>query len=291
MDLEYVLDQQVKVVNKTLKTFFAEKLANATQLDINCRELVSQIESLTMRGGKRMRPFLCWLGFQSHSSLITHHSSPDLISAMMSLELFHSFALIHDDIMDEDVKRRGGPTVHEYFKLSAVSCQLSAKKSVHFGTSMAILAGDLALFWADELMHKTRNFEALSIYDRMKEEVAHGQTLDVLGLQAHKPIEKSKIDELKTAWYSVVRPLQIGAALAGARQSRLAAFERYGVPVGKLFQLKDDLIDREITQKEFDKQVPRLQKQAKLALGQLKTSSKAKALLAEFALFVTARRT
>ena len=217
---------------------------------------------------------------------------------MLGLELFQTFALIHDDIMDADKTRRGGPTIHE-----------------QSGVNIAILAGDLVLTWADEQIEKvvrysssdpdliggvekfstsSNNIHVLALYQQMKEEVIYGQTLDVMRSIGADGIEKSRADELKTAWYSVVRPLQIGSSLAldsrlRGNDSILQAWERYGVAVGKLFQLRDDVLDGAVTEEACAKEAKDLRKQALAALEPLETSDEVKQLLVDFIQFVQSR--
>jgi len=239
-------------VDKALAGFFIRKKQEAKKIDPYCVALVDQVESLTMRGGKRTRAFLCWLGAQAVSCQLSA-VSPKLLSAMMALELFHSFALIHDDIIDEDTTRRGAPSVHEHFRINA---------SKHFGTSMAILTGDLALVWADELMGRVKSqkskVKSEDIYQAMKQEVIFGQSLDVMEEHMKIGISKQLIDVYKTAWYSVIRPLQIGAAIAGAGEKMLDSFIPYGLAVGQAYQLRDDVLDGTITESDFMKQVKHL---------------------------------
>ena len=184
----------------------------------------------------------------------------------MAIELFQSFALIHDDIIDEDTIRRGGPTVHEHFRVACSLSHGSSHKAHRFGESMAILAGDLALVWADELInniqypmtndqskHK-KNFltESLALYQKMKEEVMYGQALGVMETYMKPGIPKELIDTYKTAWYSVIRPLQIGACIAGADQAFLDRLAAYGLIAGRAYQLRDDHLDGDVSQTDFE---------------------------------------
>lgn len=222
-----------KDVEQTLVSFFATKRQEAKKISPHCMMIVDQVEEFTMRGGKRTRAFLCWLGYGAVARI-----PPRLMHAMIGIELFQSFALIHDDIIDKDTIRRGGPTVH-----------------VQLGVPMAILAGDLALVWADELMGKAGE---MNIYTRMKQEVIFGQSLDVVEEHMKVGIPKELIDTYKTAWYSVVRPLQIGAAIGGADEKLMESFVPYGLAVGQGYQLRDDFLDGVMSEEEFQKSVKKL---------------------------------
>lgn len=287
MKLEETMAKTKKVVDAELKQFFAKKRKEAERIHPSVVELVDQVADVTMRGGKRMRPFLCWLGYaaviaasepESVLKGIPGQARDDIKNVMLALELFQTFALIHDDIMDDDTERRGGPTVH-----------------ARVGVSMAILAGDLALAWADEVMWKGSldyaRDDLILLYEKMKEEVVYGQTLDIAGGS------KEKADEFKTAWYSVVRPLQIGSLLAaalseveGSPSSILDTWERYGVAVGKLFQLRDDVLDGELSGDAFAKEAKPLEEHALKALKELTSVNEIKQLLIDFVQFVQKRK-
>jgi len=237
-----------KEVEQGLTAFFAKKKQEAKKISPHCLMLVGEVAEFTMRGGKRTRAFLVWLGHETVKSDKRQEIGKALVQAMMAVELFQSFALIHDDIIDKDTTRRGGPTVH-----------------VTLGVSLAILAGDLALVWADEVMGKVSakggpasGWKSEDIYQRMKEEVIYGQSLDVMEEHMKIGISKQLIDVYKTAWYSVIRPLQIGAALGGADEKTLDSFVPYGLAVGQAYQLRDDVLDGTITESDFMKQVKNL---------------------------------
>ncbi len=325
MDFQQTILSVKKEVERELLRFFQQKRMGAQRVDKNLLPIVDQIADSTLRGGKRTRAFLVWLG---HRSVIPAHAGiqsikdwiPDqvgdyaLLHAMMALELFHSFCLIHDDIMDQDRQRRGGLSVHEFFRINALTRQrITPRNAKHFGTSMAILAGDLALVWVDELMQEVKSQEfprsgiplcgtkvknektaqcvgPLEIYQHMKEEVAFGQVLDVAKQSGYAEIAQGKINELKTAWYSVVRPLQLGAVLAGADQDHLNGLADFGVPVGKLYQLKDDQMDGDADAATFQRESKRLTKAATGALEKLIVTDGTKPLFADLVKFVIERQ-
>ncbi len=327
MKLEEAMRAVKTKVDGALKEFFAGKRVEAEKIHPSVVELVDQVADVTLRGGKRTRPFLAWVGYHAISKIKNQRSKIQIknqilekeipkepLLAMVGLELFQTFALIHDDIMDEDKKRRGGPTIQEHFshqrELKFASTknvvahfypERSRRVSARYGQNMAILAGDLALTWADIAISKIKNQRSKMIYQKMKEEVIYGQTLDVL-LRVEplsdkgSTLMKSRSDELKTAWYSVVRPLMIGSALRFAQgklqvpDDVLGIWVDYGVPVGRLFQLRDDVTDGELSEEAFEKKARPLEKQAHKALETLETSIEVKQLLADFVIFVQNRK-
>lgn len=268
MGFQEALAAVKREVDGSLQTFFSAKRRDAARVSPYAAVLVDQVADLTLRAGKRTRAFLVWAGYQTAKGKRETEKGEgrrELLCAMMGVELFQSFALIHDDIIDMDTARRGGPAVH-----------------VAVGVPMAILAGDLALAWADELMkngkRKKENGKSEDIYQKMKEETILGQSLDVLAKEGKPSADRATIARYKTAWYSVIRPLQIGAALGGGSKELLESFVPYGLAVGEAYQLRDDVLDGEISPQEYKRRI-----------GRLAIPKPATILLAEFARFAAAR--
>lgn len=197
-------------------TYWQQQKKKLLAIDDNFRPVLAQIIKLAGKG-KRLRPYFCYLGYLGYGGIKTDKVFP----AAMAIELFHLFALIHDDIMDKADKRRGITTIHRAFGLSA-----------------GILAGDLVLCLAQDLMPDNLYWQ------KLKQEVIIGQFLDV---NVRKKTEKEiwKIMELKTARYTVLRPLQIGAFLTGACQKNIEKIADFAIPTGIAFQLQDDLLDKD----------------------------------------------
>lgn len=202
--------------------------------------LVSLLEEF-MTGGKRIRPLLTVLGWQA----VGGESGTDaVVRVAASLEMFHAFALIHDDIMDDSDTRRGRPTIHR-----ALSDKRGADHTDRFGLSAAVLLGDLAFAWSDQLLHTAgltpeQSTAVHPLITEMRTEVMLGQYLD---LQATGKLTDDvdatlTVNRYKTAKYTIERPLHIGAALAGATPQALAACTAYALPLGEAFQLRDDLL-------------------------------------------------
>jgi geranylgeranyl diphosphate synthase type I len=169
------------------------------------------------------------------------------VGTAAALEMFHAFALIHDDIMDGTATRRGRPTVHRALA-GRLGAALAPEQAEQLGVSAAILVGDLALTWSDELLYAgltpRRLAAVLPLVTAMRAETVHGQYLDVTsarraGADASLAL---RIARDKTAAYTMERPLQIGAALAGAQPELLAGLSAYALPAGEAFQLADDLL-------------------------------------------------
>lgn len=220
------------------------KDGNATSLGLPA-EVTRCLRGFLAAGGKRLRPLLCVTGWQAAGGLDIPET---VVRTAASLEMFHAFCLIHDDLMDNSDSRRGAPTIHR--RLTQLQGDgRSAAAAERVGASCAILIGDLALAWSDELLHTAgltpRQFDAvLPLIDDMRSEVVYGQYLDVTA--AGRPtadVEQARcIIRYKTAKYTVERPLHIGAALAGGPPAVREALSAYALPVGEAFQLRDDLL-------------------------------------------------
>jgi geranylgeranyl diphosphate synthase type I len=215
-------------------------------------------------GGKRMRPAFCWWGYLA-AAPAPEDTSP-LLRAAASLDLLHVSALVHDDLMDGSDTRRGMPAAHRRFEANHRAAGWRGD-SEDFGAAAAILLGDLLLVWSEE-MFATAGLGAAAMrarpyLDATRTEVAAGQILDVMAAarsltDTSRPTdwavtEAYRVVEYKTAKYTVQRPLQIGAALAGADEALQQSLAAYGSALGRAFQFRDDLLgvfgDSEVTGK------------------------------------------
>jgi geranylgeranyl diphosphate synthase, type I len=198
-----------------------------------------------LAGGKRIRPLLCVTGWYAAGGC---GDSAPVTRIAASLELCHAFALVHDDVMDGSDTRRGRPAAHRAF-VTAHAGHRTGVDARQFGVSGAILLGDLALAWSDELLHTAcahpdRLAAVLPYLHRMRTEMVYGQYLDLLatGRRSGDVAAAMTIVRYKTAGYTIERPLHIGATFAGADQKLLDAMTAYAVPLGEAFQLRDDLL-------------------------------------------------
>ncbi|MFJ8477013.1 polyprenyl synthetase family protein [Kitasatospora sp. NPDC094011] len=208
-------------------------------------EIVDTLRRFVLAGGKRLRPLLCVCGWYAAGG---SGDTTTIVEVAASLEMFHAFALIHDDVMDRSATRRGHPTVHQTFtrQLRAGRTRTAAER---LGIGAAILTGDLALTWSDELLHTAglpaeRLAALLPLVDAMRAEVMYGQYLDLVstGDLAGGVDVPLKVIRYKTAKYTCEQPLRIGATLAGAAPRVLDALSAYALPLGEAFQLRDDLL-------------------------------------------------
>ncbi|OGY25350.1 MAG: hypothetical protein A2Z24_00670 [Candidatus Woykebacteria bacterium RBG_16_44_10] len=227
-----------------LDAYFAEKIKEAADIHPEVVVLAEEVRRFNQTGGKRVRPAFAYAAYTACGG----RAHDAILYATAALELLQAFALIHDDIIDESPLRRGKPSTHVTFEEFHRKRKF-AGDSKKFGLSAAILAGDLALTYADELLDTApfpaeRIRRAKSYYNTMKKQVILGQHLDLTTSVKEGASEKDilKILEYKTAKYTVERPLHIGAALAGAEEDLFTTFSAYGVPLGQAFQIQDDIL-------------------------------------------------
>lgn len=189
-----------------------------------------------LAGGKRLRPALVKAAYE----LFGAKSDESLYLAMCSLEMLHTFSLIHDDLpcMDDDDFRRGKPTTHKVY-----------------GEAAAVLAGDALCVFAFELIAKTGNATVV-------EELARSLgTKGMIGGQIIDTESDGKAVDLKTLEYIhyhktaalIEASLVIGALLAGAKKDELAHIRAFGVSIGLVFQIVDDILDIESSTEELGK--------------------------------------
>ena len=231
-------------VDKALAAFLAEQRLRLTTIDPALADVSAALEDFVLGGGKRLRPAFAYWGFRGAGGV----DADAVVAAVSSLELVQASALIHDDLMDRSDTRRGIPSVHRRFehqhRVSAWRGEPSA-----FGECAAVLLGDLALVWSDELLHGSglgpaELARSRPVFDEMRTEVTVGQYLDVL-TQAigDRSLERAgKVARFKAAKYTVERPLLFGAAIAGAPAEVEAAYTGFGLPLGEAFQLRDDIL-------------------------------------------------
>jgi len=183
------------------------------------------------RGGKRFRPALVLLSCELFGG-----NPEDALNSAVALELFHNFALIHDDIEDESILRRGEPTLH-----------------LQHGIALAINSGDALLGQVHEiLLRNNSRLEsklALRIHqhlNRVMQTTFEGQALDigwVVNQTFPNRTEYLEMISLKTGWYSGRGPCQCGALIARASENELEMVGTFGEAIGMGFQVRDDLLN------------------------------------------------
>lgn len=187
--------------------------------------LYEPIEYTLAAGGKRVRPQLAMLASQMFDG-----DDNDVAPAAMALEVFHNFTLLHDDVMDHALVRRGRPTVH-----------------VKWDENTAILSGDQMIIEAYKLLAKVptnKLAKVLNMFNQMGTEICEGQQFDVnFETQIEVSIEEYlNMIRLKTA-VLLGNALKMGAYIADATDEQQEMLYEFGINIGLAFQIQDDILD------------------------------------------------
>jgi geranylgeranyl diphosphate synthase, type I len=241
MTIEVYFRKTKQLLRKDLDAFLSAKKKDVARLRPWGRDVLRRLKTFT-RKGKMIRGGLVALGCEMAGGRI----APAAVRAGTAFELIQSGLLIHDDIMDRDARRRGAPSVHEQYALLAEGP--GRADAAHFGMSMAICAGEIAIFLAFEAMAglagPARRLAA--VQKRFAAEfglVGLGQMLDIEAGTSGLPLSERdvlKIFRFKTARYSFSLPLASGWILGGGHASALPGLQRLGEDLGLVFQIKDD---------------------------------------------------
>ncbi|HEX5334373.1 MAG TPA: polyprenyl synthetase family protein [Propionicimonas sp.] len=200
------------------------------------------LSGMVNSGGKRFRPRMAHWGWVAGGGTSDLRGYADLVRVGAALELLHVFALIHDDVMDASETRRGQPSVHASARRQHVRLH-GFGDAQRYGENIAILAGDLAHSEAG-LLVAGLPVPMQELWRTLAIELMMGQGRDLVGAaNGRRDLEHAReVARAKSGAYTVWRPLQLGAAAAGAGPRTLAALERYGIAVGEAFALRDDIL-------------------------------------------------
>jgi geranylgeranyl diphosphate synthase, type I len=235
-------------LEEALAGFLDERRAAAAAIDPAFGAAAGALCEFVLGGGKRIRPTFAWWGWRGAGGDPDGPEVAAVQRAIAALELIQACALVHDDLMDASATRRGRPTVHVEFARRHADAAWRGRPA-RFGAAAAILLGDLALVWADDLLRGAglptdAAARTAAPWEAMRTEVLGGQYLDVFVQSTGDTSARAalQIDRYKTAAYTVERPLHLGAAIAGAGPELVACYRRFGADIGVAFQLRDDLL-------------------------------------------------
>lgn len=237
-----------KSFDPMLKKYIEEKIEEFSKnvSDPFILDIIKYPQTLIVSGGKRIRPYIAYLMYEA----ISKKNKKNILGILVSLEIFHTFCLVHDDIIDKSGIRHGVLTSQNY-----ITAKLAKEKRhgdlEHFGNSQAILMGDLLFSWALKIFDENKNFDndklknAKKYFYKMVDNVFLGQFIDVdIATRGNVSFELiNEKNKLKTASYTFIRPLQIGASLAGIDKHIELFCEDLGTELGLAYQMQDDLMD------------------------------------------------
>lgn len=200
--------------------------------------------SYPSRPGKALRPALCLAASAAFGG-----RTPDVMPAAVAIEMLHNAFLVHDDIVDGSVQRRGRPTL-----------------SAEYGTALALNAGDALAVLANRLLRRYAADLDRELGERLHAEfevmalrTLEGQATE-LGWRHDDVRDLSPEHYLdlimhKTCWYTSIHPLRVGALLGSGGTADLRPMVRFGFHLGAAFQIQDDLLNLEGDEKEYGKEI------------------------------------
>jgi geranylgeranyl diphosphate synthase type I len=226
-------------VEARIDDLLAAELARWEAVDADLAQPIGALRAFVAAGGKRLRPAFCHCAYVGAGG---DSEAPVVIDAAAAIELVHTFALVHDDVMDGSDTRRGLASVHRQFVAQHADSAWRGEAR-RFGEGMAIIVGDFAIVYADMLMRRVP-VDAYAIYDELRVELCVGQSLDLVSTAASRTdrATANRIATYKSGKYTVERPLHLGAALAGRLVELAEPLSAIGLPLGQAFQLRDDVL-------------------------------------------------
>ncbi len=236
-------------VDARLQAVLDQQFRHWEAVDPRLGEAVAELTRMVTSGGKRLRAAFCYwawrgAGGPDHPAARANGDPEELvINVGAAFEFLQVFALIHDDIMDDSATRRGTKTVHvnNAERLRAMGWRGEPRR---YGEGVAILIGDLGHVYADQLTGGVSD-RARQLWDELRIELNLGQYLDMRSAAAAAlDLDTARqVATFKSALYTIVRPLQMGACLHGAVDDELLEqLDQFGRPLGRAFQLRDDAL-------------------------------------------------
>ncbi len=233
-----------KTSDKVLRTYIVKKIGEAKKIASweRPQQVIEYIENSVFSWWKRIRPYLIYLSYK----LFGWKKDSEIIRFSGSAELIHSFALIHDDIIDNGEMRHNTLCFHKY-----ASTLITSSNKEHLWISQAILAGDLLYAWAYEVLYDEYTFppKTLKIAQKymqtMIQEVVAWQMLDV-DTMTWEHITLNQLEEknhYKSWQYTFTRPLVTWALLAWVDKKSIKQLEKIGSLLWKAYQMRDDILD------------------------------------------------
>lgn len=244
MDIQTTLRDFKARLDPKIAAYFDTTLTDAKKDDDLVHEALSHVRTMTLAGGKRLRPAFMYYGYLAAGGTDRER----LLDTAVAVELIHIFLLIHDDIIDRDALRHGEPTLHERYRAWGKQ-YLGLENPEHFGDSIALIVGDMLFAMGNDIIFNS-GFPEKNMYaalSRMQKIVSHtvvGQARDIYIEYRGKATEAEILSmyEKKTARYTVEGPLHLGALLAGGTPELTAELSRYALPIGTAFQIQDDIL-------------------------------------------------
>ena len=216
-------------------------LSGELALDVLAQDLPAWLDNV-LQGGKRLRPAMCHWGYVAAGADVGWQGHTEMVRVATAVELLHQFALLHDDVMDESNRRRGGLAAHRQAEGWHADAEALGDGAA-FGRNLAVLLGDLALVQAHRLVASLKP-QIRELWYELCVELVVGQRADLTGTAAGRRdrLHAERLAQLKSSSYTVARPLALGAAAADGTPAVHHALHRYGFHAGMAFALRDEVL-------------------------------------------------
>lgn len=269
---QFSVEEELKVFKARLDpkigAYFDTVLEHSAKEDDLVTEALRHAREMVLAGGKRLRAALMYYGYIGAGGT----DEERMMETSVSIELIHTFLLVHDDIIDRDELRHGVPTLHRRYADFGKKF-FPDMDTEHFGMSIALIIGDMLSAFGNDIIFRSgfprdRVFNALSKLQGIVAFTAIGQARDVY-MEYKRTASEEEIIRMytnKTAKYTIEGPIHLGMALAGAQKELLDAVSHYAVPLGIAFQIQDDILGIFGTPKRLGKPVGSDIKEGKVTL-------------------------
>lgn len=233
-------------VDSRLKEYCRDKIQAARDVSPRYEQLWQVIETTLTAGGKRLRPYMVLLSFHAYNQNAAR-TDESIMPAALAQELIHVAVLMHDDIIDRDTIRHGKKNVIGQYEEKYTSYFSEPRERQHMAEATGLLAGDILLSEAYRLLSTSlvaadALAQATAILAEGVFAVIGGELIDTENSFLPEVISPEIIARYKTAEYSFVSPLTMGAVLAEADDTQQALLKQLSLAMGIGFQLRDDLL-------------------------------------------------
>ncbi len=252
---EYVSKYKPKI-NNAIKSIYERKLESVKNNFL--KDYYSEIKDYFLSGGKRIRPLLCVATYNAFSS----NNTEDIYTPSVGTEFLHNASLIHDDIIDKDDFRRGKPAFHYRFRQYHEKYNLKKMIAEDFGTDIGIIGGDTAFFLGLEAylynnFDNSLNIQAINYYKKAFIEISDGVLIEIDMVNQQSLTIEDYIEMITLKTGSLIeKSILIGANYAKVNDENKKLLSTYGLNLGIIFQIIDDILgtfgDEKLTGKPTD---------------------------------------
>lgn len=243
-------------INKAIKSIYDRKLNSIKNPFL--KDYYSELKDYFLSGGKRIRPLLSIASFNAFNGM----QDDKIVSPSVGVEFLHNASLIHDDIIDKDNFRRGKPAFHFRFRNYHQRYNLKKMNDIDFGNSIGIIGGDSAFFLGLEAyllnnFDTDLNLKAIELYQQGFIAIANGVLIetDMVNQKDLTISDYIKMISLKTGAL-LEKSILIGATYAKVDENIRKELSTYGINLGIIFQIIDDILgtfgDEKVTGKPID---------------------------------------